>query len=258
MVASVHDNKLRIEYERERGALTVGGSPYYYHVHLSMPCNQKCIMCVPDGRHARDTLPFEQFEAIFEKVKAHAEHITLIGGEPLMYPRFLDVLDLLAQHEVAVTINTNATMLTGRVVPRLLALHELWLKCSIDAATRETYRRIRGTDVFDKVTAHIEAFCREADSRPHLKPILVYVVMRENLDEVLPFVDLAAERLRPYRIHFNPVRHVSGWQVSNGTGWHFDGLEQSCEYFADEYNAVLRAAAARCDQLGLRHDVVLV
>jgi len=258
MVASVHDNKMKIELERDRRAPEVAGAPYYYHVHLSMPCNQKCIMCVPDGRHARDTLPFEQFEAIFEQVRGHAEHITLIGGEPLLYPRVLDVLDLLARHEVAVSINTNATQLTGHVAQRLLGLHELWLKCSIDAATRETYRRIRGTDVFDKVTAHIEAFCRLADSRPHIRPILVYVVMRENLDEVLPFVDLAAERLRPFRIHFNPVRHVSGWQVSNGTGWQFDGLEQSCEYFADEYNAVMREAAAKCERLGLRHDVTLV
>jgi hypothetical protein len=48
--------------------------PFYYHVHLSMPCNQRCIMCVPDFEHARDTLPFEDFVAFFDQVKPAPAH----------------------------------------------------------------------------------------------------------------------------------------------------------------------------------------
>jgi MoaA/NifB/PqqE/SkfB family radical SAM enzyme len=231
--------------------------PYFYHVHLNMPCNQRCIMCVPDGKHARDVLPFDGFLKLFEQIRPYAEHITLIGGEPLMYPWIDEVLDLLARWPIAVTINTNATLLTGRIANRLLALHRLELRCSVDAATPGTYLRIRGTDGFDRIIANIRDFSARVSDRTRSRVMITYVVMRENLDEVLPFVDVAAS-LRLYRLDFHPVRHVAKWHVTNGTGWEFDGREQSCEYFRDEYNDVMKRAAEACRQRGLRHGIQLV
>lgn len=250
-------NKQAIVTACSNRSLHVDQLPFYYAIHLNMPCNERCIMCVPSGEHRKDIVPFEDFVALFHQIKPVAEHITLIGGETFMYPWIDDVLELLSHHPIAVTINTNATMLTPKVTPRLLALHELELKCSIDAATRSTYHRIRGRDVFDRVVTNVTNFSAVAHDQPHIRRILVYVVMRENLNEVLPFVDFA-KALDVYRVDFQPVKHVSRWKVTNGTGWLFDGREQSCEFFRDEYNSVMREAAAKCDRLGLRHDVQLV
>jgi MoaA/NifB/PqqE/SkfB family radical SAM enzyme len=195
--------------------------------------------------------------ALFEQIRPVAEHITLIGGETFMYPWFEEVLQLLSGHPVAVTIVTNATMLTPKIAPRLLALHELELKCSIDAATRGTYHRIRGRDVFDRVMRNLRTFSEMARGERHVRRILVYVVMRENLHEVLPFIDIARS-LDVYRVDFQPVKHVRSWKVENGTGWVFDGEEQSCESFRDEFHAVMREAGEKCETLGLRHDIQLV
>ena len=119
-------------------------------------------MCKRGWQAPKDTLPFDEFRSFFENVKPFAEHITLIGGETLIYPWIGEVIDLLAQHEIAVTINTNATMLNKDLVAKLLRLHELNLKCSIDAATPATYFKIRGTDVFHRVAANLAQFsCRE-------------------------------------------------------------------------------------------------
>jgi molybdenum cofactor biosynthesis enzyme MoaA len=123
--------------------LKVGSLPFYYHIHLNMPCNQRCIMCKPDGKHPKDILAFNKFTAFFEQIKLYAEHITLIGGEPLLYPWIDEVISLLSPYPIAVTINTNATTLSTNLVKSLLALHELNLKCSIDAATPSTYFKIR-------------------------------------------------------------------------------------------------------------------
>ena len=250
-------NKEAILEECSRKALRVDHLPYYYEVHLGMPCNEKCIMCVPDGKHKRDQISLDEFVAFFDQIKPVAEQITLIGGETFMYPWFNEVLDLLAQHPIGVTIITNATMLTEKISPRLLALHSLDLKCSIDASTRDTYYRIRGRDVFDKVIANVTRFSELTRDKPNIRRILVYVVMRENLDEVLSFVDLA-DSLDVYRVDFQPVKHVSTWKVSNGTGWIFDGSTQSCESFRDEYNDVMRQAGDKCNRLGIRHDIQLV
>ncbi len=257
MHTSVKRNKEAILRECSKRALKVNNLPFYYHIHLNMPCNQRCIMCKPDGKHPKDTLPFDKFVAFFEQIKPYAEHITLIGGEPLIYPWINEVIDLLSRHQIEVTINTNATMLNEKLSQKLSSLHGLNLKCSIDAVTPSTYFKIRGTDMFERVNTNLVRFSSLAKNKPNIKQILVYVVMRENLSEVLPFIDFA-KTLFPYRIEFHPVRHVINWHVTNNTGWMFDGREQSCEFFREKYNGVMRQAALKCEMEGISHEVLFV
>lgn len=257
MLESVLRNKRTLVAEAAGRAPLVTGLPYYYVLHLNKPCNQQCIMCRPSGKFPAELVPFDRFVAFFETIKPVAEHLTLIGGEPLMYPRILDVLRLIAQHPIAVTTNTNGTLLNADVTRHLLALHELHLKCSLDAATRRTYQRIRGRDSFERVTTNLRNFSAAGANRDNVHLILVYVVMRENLEEVLPFLDFAAS-LDLDRVELHPVRQVSSWQVSNGTGWEFDGREQSCEFFRDEYNDVMLRAAERSETLGVRCETLLL
>ena len=246
-----------IERELAGRAPVVAGLPYYYQVHLNKLCNQKCIMCMPDGRHPRDEMPLERFVAFFEQVRPFAEHITLIGGEPLMYRWIDEVLELLSKTTIAVTTITNATALTERVAHRLLSLHELNLRCSIDAATQATYLKVHGTDHFDRVAAQVRRFSDLAQTKASIRLIMHFVVMRENLDEVVSFVDFA-KAYRPHRVEFHPVRHVSKWNVDNGTGWKFRGSEQSCEAFKDEYNEVMIQAKDKCEAEGVPYEVVLL
>jgi hypothetical protein len=81
--------------------------------------------------------------------------------------------------------------------------------------------------------------------------------MRENLNEVLPFIDFV-KSFSPYRIEFHPVRHVVDWHVTNNTGWIFDGAEQSCEFFRDEYNSAMEQAAAKCEEEGIPCEVLFI
>jgi|GEM_PF-4919078 len=254
---SVGENKVAVLADLAAKMATGVHAPYYYHIHLYMPCNQKCIMCVPDGRHPKDVIPFSKFVAFFDQIKPYAEHITLIGGETLMYPWIDDVIDLLAGHKIAVTISTNATMLNEKLISKLLSLNQLNLRCSIDAATPKTYHRIRGTNWFERVTRNLRLFSEMARDYPHIRQILVYVVMRANLQEVLPFINLAKE-LEPDEIQFHPVRHVRDWLVENGTGWTFDGRNQSCESFKDDYNQIMGQATQMCEREGLACEVLIM
>jgi hypothetical protein len=82
-------------------------------------------------------------------------------------------------------------------------------------------------------------------------------VMRENLSDVLPFVDFA-KTCRPHRIEFHPVRHVSEWNVQNDTGWWFRGREQLCESFRDDYNRVMEVARAKCEAEKVPYEILLL
>jgi MoaA/NifB/PqqE/SkfB family radical SAM enzyme len=255
MSPSIIASKAAVTKDLQVRKVTGVNPPYFYHIHLFMPCNQKCIMCVPDGRHPKDLVPLHKFKEFVKQIEPHAEHVTLIGGETLLYPWISEVIELLAERGLAVTISTNATMLTETLIRQLLTLRQLNLRCSIDAATAETYRRIRGTDSFERATNNMRIFSEMAQDYPDHRQILIYVVMRENLREVLPFVDLA-HAISADELQFHPVRHVSDWQVENGTGWHFNGKEQSCESFREEYNRVMQHAAEKCTLLGLQHETM--
>jgi len=254
---SVVDNKESIIKECIDKSPLVNSMPYYYHIHLYMPCNQKCIMCMPDGSHSKDILPYEKFVQFFEQIKPYAEHLTLIGGEPLMYPHINEVLNLISQYPIDVTINTNATILNERMCNKLLSLHSLNLKCSIDAATPEMYFKIRGQNQFEHVKRNLERFSMTARGKPEMRQIFIYVVMQENLNEVLPFIDFVKPMI-PHSIQFHPVRHVRDWIVENSTGWTFNGKEQSCEFFADEYNDIMNQAAQKCKAEGIDCEILLL
>jgi sulfatase maturation enzyme AslB (radical SAM superfamily) len=146
-------------------------------------------------------------------------------------------------------------MVNDRVLSGLLGLHALNLKWSIHAATPETYYRVHGRDHFERVTANMRRFAELSSELPDIRIITVFVVMRANLHEVVPFVDFV-RTFDPHRVEFHLVRHVADWDVENGTGWRFVGREQVCESFTDEYNEVIAEAAERCEHEGLTYEVI--
>jgi MoaA/NifB/PqqE/SkfB family radical SAM enzyme len=257
VTASVTANRAAVLDDLDRRALIVDHPPFYYSVHLNEPCNQRCIMCVPSGNHGPAELSFDEFVATFDQIKPYAERVALIGGETLMYPHIVEVLELLATYPITVTITTNATMLDDRIGDALLALHGLVFRWSIDGATPETYERIHGRRHFQRAVGRVQTFAARARSCPNVQIVPTYVVMRENLHEVVPFLDLA-ETVHPARVEFHPVRHVREWVVTNGTGWEFDGSGQVLEALPDEANAVMRAAAARAAEKGIECEVHFV
>jgi MoaA/NifB/PqqE/SkfB family radical SAM enzyme len=86
-------------------------------------------------------LPFHQIAALLEQFQPFAEHVTLTGGEPLLYPWIGEVIELLSGSEVSVTFTTNATMLGEELVKKLLGLTQLKMKVGNvnDSPLQETW-----------------------------------------------------------------------------------------------------------------------
>src|SRR2546422_3733451 len=68
-------------------------------------------------------------------------------------------------------------------------------RVSLDAATRETYRRLRGVDQFDRVVANVRRLVELERERGRSVPrvSLWFTASRANLDELSAFVQLAAD-----------------------------------------------------------------
>src|SRR5437868_7850127 len=112
-------------------------------------CNLRCQMCPiqfrtdgpPYGPPA--FMAFDEFTRLFDQFPG-LEELQLQGlGEPMMHPRFFDMVSYAAQRGVRVSTNSNLTLLNDRRAELCVTTGLDELHASIDGATAETYEFIR-------------------------------------------------------------------------------------------------------------------
>jgi radical SAM protein with 4Fe4S-binding SPASM domain len=173
--------------------------PAFVQIEPVGQCNLRCQMCPIQFRHDGPPhgplafMPFETFTRLVDGFEG-VEELHLQGlGEPLMHPRFFDMVAYATAHGVRVTTNSNVTLLNVSRAERMVASGLDTLYVSIDAATPATYERIRVRARWDRVVRNVEglltARARQGSARPRLR--LVAVAMRQTLPELPALVRLA-------------------------------------------------------------------
>jgi radical SAM protein with 4Fe4S-binding SPASM domain len=174
--------------------------PSYLQLEPVGQCNLRCQMCPiqyrtdapADGAPA--FMPFERFRSIVDQFP-DLEHLHLQGmGEPMLHPRFFDMVEYAVTRRVRVTTNSNLTVLSPRRAERCVSSGLGIVHVSIDAASPDAYARIRVGSRLERVERNF-GFLREAREQtgadhPTLK--VVMVVMRQNLAELPKLVRMAA------------------------------------------------------------------
>jgi MoaA/NifB/PqqE/SkfB family radical SAM enzyme len=143
--------------------------------------------------------------------------ISLHGvGEPLLGKKLLALLDKTDPDKTWVQFDSNGLLLTEEMSRILISKKLNMIDFSLDAATRETYRKIRRSD-FDLVIGNIKrlSMMKQASgvSRPKIKVNMT--LMRENAAEIVAFVDLAGE-LGAEIIHLGLLNPTKDYEVRNG------------------------------------------
>jgi radical SAM protein with 4Fe4S-binding SPASM domain len=138
-------------------------------------------------------MKFETFTHIVDQFVGLQE-LHLQGlGEPMMHPRFFDMVEYAAQKNIRVSTNSNLTLLNDRRAERCVTSGLDCLHISIDGTTPQTYERIRLRAHFDRVVSNLEriraARERLRSGQPRLR--MVMVIMRQNLHELPDLVRFA-------------------------------------------------------------------
>jgi radical SAM protein with 4Fe4S-binding SPASM domain len=175
--------------------------PSYVQIEPVGQCNLRCQMCPiqfradgpPDGAPA--FMAFADFTRMIDQFTGLTE-LHLQGlGEPMMHPRFFDMVAYAAARGIRVTTNTNLTLLNARRAERCVTSGLDCLHVSIDGSTAETYEGIRVRAQFERVLRNLglllEARRRLGSEHPRLH--LVMVIMRQNLHELPEIVRLASD-----------------------------------------------------------------
>ncbi len=208
-------NALASHEEMKAGRTVLTSYPLSLGIDLYGRCNisPPCVYCLWD----------EMKDMEGERVEAPVDEDALRGygpffwsartlvncsfGEPLLHPRMEGIMDLLADRRKVVELSTNGQAFSPRAI-RALAGRPVHLYVSLDAASKETYARIRN-DRWDDIVASLERL-NEARQRAGRLPkiFLVFIPMRVNAGDLEAYFRLAA-RIDADKVVLRPLQYPS-------------------------------------------------
>jgi len=154
-------------------------------------CNLRCRYCYQSaGRPAPDELSFEEkIDLVNQMVEAHVAFVAFSGGEPILGPRFWDVLEY-ASRFFHTSIASNGTLLGNRdLVTRIADCGARNVFVSLDGTTAKSHDFIRGEGNFNRTIAGTKNLV----ANEHLKVGINMVVTKRNYDEVPKVLQLALD-----------------------------------------------------------------
>ncbi|TET26702.1 MAG: radical SAM protein [Candidatus Bathyarchaeum sp.] len=163
-------------------------APFLVVWNYTNACNLKCKHCYQSAeKPTPDELSTEErLEIIDQLDKASVASIAFSGGEPLMRKDFFEVAEYAAGKGMYISVATNGTLLTKRMVERLKEAGVGYVEVSLDGARRETHESFRGVNgCFDKTLRGIRNSV-EAGSNT----CIATTATKHNLYEIPDIVEL--------------------------------------------------------------------
>lgn len=167
--------------------------PIHVQFEPSSRCNQNCIHCEHDKKrkNPRDAT-YEEFKGFYDLLTPL--YITLNGyGEPLLCRELARMISYARRRGTQVNTTTNGILLKTYAQELLDSKLNL-INVSLDAASEETYSKIRGQNTFHTIVENVKYFnrLRMANKASTLLRLSI-VVQHSNLNELDKFAELSKE-----------------------------------------------------------------
>ncbi|MFQ3675356.1 MAG: radical SAM protein [Endomicrobiia bacterium] len=170
--------------------------PKYVEIEVTTICPRKCIMCEhtywqdQEERH----LSIDEFKHIVKKFKGiHWLHLTGEGSS-FLNSDYVRMLDFAKERNVCVYLVDSFDMINEEIMNKLIDLKLEGVYISIDAATKETYNKIRIGCDFDRVIKNVKRFLELKKQKKSLLPEISfrYIILTPNVEEMPEFVELVS------------------------------------------------------------------
>lgn len=182
--------------------------PTQIHLMWQNRCNHDCHFCSYRMSNWKNSTLFDDSEAVpwdlMQRTLREAKSLGVKaieltgGGEPTMYPKYDDGIELIDEFGFDLGIVTNGVTMSAARAQRFGQVNGWkWARVSIDAGTESTYcavRRVTSTHwtrAWNAVSKLAEA--RDLRRNPEIRVGVGFVVTRENHAEVYDFCRMAKE-----------------------------------------------------------------
>ena len=171
--------------------------PHTLYLETTNRCDSECQTCLRtfNTLEPPKDLTLAEVQRLVDQFPV-LERVVLHGiGEPLLNKQIFEIVAYLKTKGATVLFNSDAISLTQKRAAQLIASGLDEYRVSMDAATRETYARIRGVDQFARVIRNVgylvSLLQQQGCSRPRVS--MWFTTLKTNLDELPAFIRLAAQ-----------------------------------------------------------------
>lgn len=177
------------------------------YLYLTEGCNLACRHCWLAPKYDVDgtkfpTLDVNLIKQIFAEAKPLGlKAVKLTGGEPLLHPEIIQILEIIKEGKLRLTIETNGLLCTPELVSRIAKHEKAFVSVSIDGASANTHEWVRGVKGSFDAACNAVSYLAEAG----LHPQIIFSVMRHNVTE-LPEIIRLGEQLGAKSIKFNIIQ----------------------------------------------------
>lgn len=186
--------------------------PSYIEVEVTTRCNLRCVLCERTYWDEPNTdMTFEQFRMIvdqFPKLK----WIGLTGiGESFMNKDFMKMLWHVKSKNIMVELYDTFYFINEKIARELLDMEIDIIFLSLDAATKETYEKIRIGSNFERVVNNMKTLVRLRGERNSVFPRMHFhfIVSKLNYHEIPQYIELVDSLggREKFRIQFSRMLH---------------------------------------------------
>lgn len=163
--------------------------PFQVGWDVTHQCNFRCKHCLFTAKQLSEKRSPSKQEALEFVRHLGAEgvfHLSMAGGEPLIYPHIVDVVSEATRLGMSVSMSTNATLLTPDLAADMKSAGLRSFQISLDGHTPEINDRIRGTGTFARTMRGI----KEAQDA-NISVFLAVVILPHNYDFFEEYLDFA-------------------------------------------------------------------
>lgn len=123
--------------------------PFVMILSPTYQCNLRCVGCYTLGYQRHPGLPYDLVKRILNECMEMGLHfVTVLGGEPFMYPHLFQMIE--DHPNIFFQVYTNGTLMTREKAERLRDLGNVMVVVSCEGYEEET-DRWRGPGVFKKI-----------------------------------------------------------------------------------------------------------
>lgn len=189
---------------------------YFY---LTEGCNLACRHCwiapkYQTGDHTYPSLDLDLFRSILRQAKAmNVSAVKLTGGEPLIHPQILEIMELIRTEDIRLTMETNGVLCTSEMAKEISLGKNAFVSVSIDAADPEIHEWVRGVKgSFDAAVEGVRNLVKYK-----MRPQIIMTIMRRNKHQMEAIVRLA-ESLGAGSVKYNILQPTARGETMHEQG----------------------------------------
>jgi len=192
-------NAFKIAVSRRLKLTRSLGFPNHILIEPARACNYKCPQCPRQSiaslhNCSEEIMSFERYKKIIDELGKYIFTLRLWDyGEPLMNPEIAKFVEYAKKFSIFTAISSNCSLLDEKKAAGLINAQLDYLLVSINAASPQTYWKLTGGAVFDRVIQNIRQLAELKKKFRSAKPFinLQFIVMKDNITEIEDMRELA-------------------------------------------------------------------